>query len=312
MVSIVITLFNKEHCIKRAIDSALNQSHSDCEVVVVDDCSSDNSVKMCQEYGNKIKLIRNKHNVGLPQSRKIGIENVQGEFVTFVDADDYLDADAVKHCVDCQKSRNADIVQMHLTRRITRFKLPMSFKSKYESSKAIDACLYNERLFPVQCCGKLYRTDILQSVRHIEYGNFWGEDRLFNLPILALNPTIAVELSANYNYSWGGATSSQFNIDILQQYKQVYQIKRDWVMANGYEHYSDAMQKELIELLRYYIRQLINSKTMSQPAAESYLNDELAQPFWDNFKQRPNGKELYQSEYHSFSRKMKHCITRLF
>lgn len=312
MVSIVITLYNKEQYIKRAIDSILNQSHSDCEVVVVDDCSSDNSVKMCQEYGNKIKLILNKNNVGLPHSRKIGIENAQGEFVTFVDADDYLGDDAVKHCIDCQKNHEADIVQMHLTRRISRFKLPLSFKSKYESSKAIDACLYNEQLFPVQCCGKLYRAEVLKAVQHIEYDNFWGEDRLFNLPILATNPTIAVEPKANYNYTWGGTTSSQFNIDILQQYKQVYQIKSDWAMTNGYEHHLEAMQKELIELLRYHTRQLINSKTMSQTEAESYLNVELAQPFWDNFKQITNGKELYQSECHSFSRKMKHCITRLF
>lgn len=312
MVSIIITLHNKERNIKRAIDSALNQSFGDCEVVVVDDCSTDNSTETCQKYGDKIKLISNDNNVGLPHSRKIGIERAQGDFITFLDADDYLNVDAVKRCVDCQKSHDADIVQMYITRRITRFKLPMSFKSKYESSKTIDACLYNERLFPVQCCGKLYRTELVKNAQHFVYDGFWGEDRLFNLPIMAAKPVIGIEPKAKYNYTWGGATSSQFNITILQQYKQVYQLKSDWAIANGYECHIQAMQTELIELLRYHIRQLINSNTMSQSEAVNYLNSELAQYFWADFEQLPSGMEFYQQEKRSLSRKIKHCITKFF
>lgn len=312
MVSIIITLYNKERKIKRAIDSALYQSFDDYEVIVVDDCSTDNSREMCQRYGDKIKLISNNNNVGLPYSRKIGIENAQGDFITFLDADDYLDDDAVRHCVDCQKKHDADIVQMSIARRISRFELPVSFKSEYNTTMAIDACLYNEQLFPVQCCCKLYRTELIKTAQHIVYDGFWGEDRLFNLPIMATKPVIAIEPKAKYNYTWGGATSSQFNITLLQQYKQVYQLKSNWAIANGYEQHLQAMQTELIELLRYHIRQLINSKTMSHIEAVNYLNSELAQPFWENFEQHPSGLELYQQEKRSLSRKIRHCLTRLF
>ena len=312
MVSIIITLYNKERNIKRAIDSALNQSYSDCEVVVIDDCSTDQSIEICQGYGSNIKLFCKECNMGLPHSRKIGIENAQGDFITFLDADDYLDNNAIEQCMNYQKAQDADIVQMHIKRRITNFGLPLAFRSDYAPAKALDACLYNEQLFPVHCCGKVYKTELLHSIKPIQYNGFWGEDRVFNLPIMATSPKITVAQNAKYNYTWGGTTSSTFDVNALQSYKKVYDIKRNWALSNGYEQLLQAMQTELIKLLRYHTRQLINSKTMSQTDAENYLSAELTQPFWREFKQQPNSKELYQSEYRSLTRKIKHCITRLF
>ena len=225
MVSIIIISYNNENTIARAINSALNQSYQNCEVIVVDDRSNDNSPTIYQEYGNKIRVYRNEKNEGLPYSRQVGIHKSQGRFIAFLDADDYLSPHAIQYCMDKQKTNDADIFQMKISRKIGKFAISMPFYSKYDSSKALDACLYDEHLFPIQCWGKLYKADLLKSTNKLGYSGFWGEDRIFNIPVIASKPTIEIVGNAKYNYSWGGRTSSNFDINALQEYKQVYYQK---------------------------------------------------------------------------------------
>ena len=310
MVSIIITSYNKEKTIARAINSALNQSYKNCEVIVVDDCSTDKSLLICQKYGDKINIISNAINKGLSYSRQEGIRQAKGEFITFIDADDYLDSNAIEKCIKMQKINNADIVQMKISRKIGKVGLTIPFRSKYNTNKALDSCLYDESLFPIQCWGKLYKAELLKSIHQMEYNGFWGEDRVFNLSLFSSNPKIVYEASAKYNYSWGGSTSSTFDINALQEYKHVYQIKYDWANANGYEQHIPSMQNELIELLKYYIRHLINSGIMLQNGAIEYLQNELEQPFWNSFK-LPSTQDLYSIENRSFSRILKKNISNL-
>lgn len=311
MVSIVITLFNKENTIRKAIDSVINQNYNDVEIIVVNDCSTDSSLDICKEYVDKITIITTDKNSGRPYfTRQVGLMHAKGDFITFIDADDYLSNNALSECVELQKSTQADIIQMNIKRRITSFNIPVSFKSAYDSSRALDACLYNEKLFPIQCWGKLYKTDLLRSVKPISYNGFWGEDRIFNLQILSSNPRIEYAQSAKYNYSWGGATTASFNIDVLQDYKQIYQIKIDWAKKYGYECYMQSMQNELIDLLKYHIRHLINSNTMSYDSAIDYLQNEMNQPFWNIF-QLPPAETLYKIEKKSISRIAKKVINNL-
>lgn len=310
MVSIIIPLFNKETTIQRAINSALNQTYKNCEVIVVDDCSTDESSNICKGFNGKIRFISTDKNEGSSSSREKGRINAKGKYITFLDADDYLDKNAIEQCVICQKRTDADIVQMNIIRRISKFELPITFKSSYNTSKALEACLYNEHLFPVQCWGKLYKYETLKNINHLDYNGFWGDDRIFNLAIMAKSPQIKVVSSARYNYMWGGATSSNFDINTLQEYKQVYQLKCDWANSNGYEEYLPLMQKELVELLKYHIRHLINSKTMSKSEALEYLHIELNQPFWTSFNLLDANK-LYETEKKSFNRVIKKQISNL-
>ncbi len=308
MVSIIITLYNKQNTIDRAIQSALKQSYSNCEVIVIDDCSTDKSPEICAKYGDKIRVIRTDKNRGLPYSRQIGINHAHGQFITFIDADDYLDTKAIEYCVESHESSSVDIVQMKIYRRIEKYGISIPFKSKYDSSHALEACLYNEQFFPIQCWGKLYKTELLKTTRYIDYDGFWGEDRIFNIPIFATNPTFAIAKNAKYNYTLGGTTSSNFDIDTLQEYKKVYQLKRDWAISNGYECYIPSMQNELLELLKYHVRHLINSKTMSDTLALSWLNTELLHHFWQELKNMPIAERIYFLERSSIKRILKKTV----
>ncbi len=91
--SIIIPMYNAEKYIKVCVGSVLAQTFQDFEIIIIDDCSTDNSYKICQElYGNnkKIRLIRHEKNQGAGFARNNGIKNSHGEYIMFVDSDDAI------------------------------------------------------------------------------------------------------------------------------------------------------------------------------------------------------------------------------
>ena len=97
-ISIIVPVYNVEKYLKRCVDSILNQTFTDFELILVDDGSTDNSGKICDEYSEKdcrIKVIHKK-NGGVSRERNVGLENAIGEYVMFCDADDFVDEEWAK------------------------------------------------------------------------------------------------------------------------------------------------------------------------------------------------------------------------
>lgn len=90
-VSIIMPMYNAESYISETIDSVLSQSYADWELIIVDDCSTDNSYDIAREYASKderIKLLKNECNMGAAKARNIAIYNASGRYVAYLDADD--------------------------------------------------------------------------------------------------------------------------------------------------------------------------------------------------------------------------------
>jgi glycosyltransferase involved in cell wall biosynthesis len=98
LVSVIITSYNYARYLERAIRSALNQSlqSNSFEVIVVDDCSTDESHLILDNYADDVKLIKMEKNSGLSAARNAGIKKAKGQFVVFLDADDYIQTDLLK------------------------------------------------------------------------------------------------------------------------------------------------------------------------------------------------------------------------
>lgn len=113
MVSVVMSCYNAENTIRKAIDSVLGQSYKDLEVVVVNDCSTDGSeaiVRSIIEKDDRVRLVSHDKNMGAGFARRTAIENIRGEYMTFCDADDYLKSDCLERMINAAKRYNADIV----------------------------------------------------------------------------------------------------------------------------------------------------------------------------------------------------------
>ena len=94
-VSVVILNYNYARFLDQAIDSALRQTHANCEVVVVDNGSTDQSLEVIKRYGSRVRLVRQEVNIGQGQGYNLGFEAAQGEWLIWLDADDTLDPDAI-------------------------------------------------------------------------------------------------------------------------------------------------------------------------------------------------------------------------
>lgn len=114
VLSAIIPIYNAEKTIEKCLGSVLNQTLADIELVLVDDCSTDNTIKLIEEILSKqqcrYKLIKNEINRGQSQCRKIGLSHSSGRYISFIDSDDWIEPNMYERMYDEAIKTNADIV----------------------------------------------------------------------------------------------------------------------------------------------------------------------------------------------------------
>ena len=111
-VSVIIPVYNTEKYLRECLDSVVNQTLRDIEIICVDDGSTDNSLAILREYETKDSRIKvlTQENINAGAARNKGLSEATGEFLSFLDSDDFFEPDAIERMYECAKSRNAEIV----------------------------------------------------------------------------------------------------------------------------------------------------------------------------------------------------------
>lgn len=116
-VSIIIPVYNSEKYLNGCVDSLLSQTHDDIEIILIDDCSKDNSYEIMRRIKDnnprRVKIIKNKVNQGAGASRNTGLDIAEGKYIGFLDSDDYLDLDAIKKMHDSLEKTGVDIARIN-------------------------------------------------------------------------------------------------------------------------------------------------------------------------------------------------------
>ncbi len=259
MVSIIVPVYNAAKSLSRCIDSLINQTYEDIEIILVDDGSSDSSEFICKEYSKRDSRIRYylKQNGGAASARNYGLERAQGEFVQFVDSDDYIDLSFVEKMLNCQKKYNSDLVICGFNvlsyRGVEKIVYKQGYSITLQNFDEYIVQYYNTSIIH-SLWTKLYRKKMITTFMNVSYR--WGEDYIFNLNYLRNVSNISVIPEALYNY------------DCLQDsltrgsYKKqaAYIIKR----------YNEASQ---------ILSNLFHSKEIDSIVAELYLKDLLLDYF---------------------------------
>lgn len=249
-ISVIIPTHNSARTLRRAIKSAREAD----EIIVVDDASTDDTKSVLSQLSESlpnIKVIRNVNNVGADKSRKAGLKAVESKWVTFLDADDYLSNRSIKRFKSIAANATMDILQARIMLRISALRIPYPIRSRYDVDKAIDACLYDDRLFPIHCCGKFYRRELLESINFIESIARWGEDRLFNLSIMSALPRIEVDMSIRYNYVVRHGFNHHKRGNVAEEIREVSSKKIDWCQDKGLDSYIPWVIQERDRLIEY-------------------------------------------------------------
>lgn len=113
-VSVIIPVFNSEKTICRCIESVINQTYKNIEIIIIDDGSTDNTKKILEKYLNikNLLLIYNSNN-GVSYTRNIGLKNSTGDYIIFLDADDWLEYNMIEKLVICKENNNVDLIRFN-------------------------------------------------------------------------------------------------------------------------------------------------------------------------------------------------------
>ena len=117
-VSIIVPVYNVEKYLEQCLSSIVNQTYNNIEIIIVNDGSCDNSYKIIDKYKDRYNFIKviKQGNMGISEARNIGLKNAIGEFVLFVDSDDYLEQECIEDAVNKINKDNSDMVIFNFTR----------------------------------------------------------------------------------------------------------------------------------------------------------------------------------------------------
>lgn len=184
-ISVIVPVYNAETYLPQCIESILRQDYEDLELLLVDDGSSDKSVPICEEYGRRSEKIRvlAQKNSGVSAARNKGIENAKGDYIVFVDADDYLpESFVLSHMV--AEMGEADILVGDYMRLWNDGLLPAESCSSFSGFSPEEGAFRFRGFFSVGTLSyvwcKMYRRSFLQE-NELGFGNYaYAEDKLFN------------------------------------------------------------------------------------------------------------------------------------
>ena len=166
-ISIIIPVYNVEKYISQCLDSAINQSLKDIEIIIVDDCGSDKSMDIAQEYAkndSRIKIIKNSQNMGLFLTRCEGIKSATGEYILNLDSDDFLDLRACEIAYKATKDGYYDIVTFGIYYWNDGASVFSELKPcSFDSGDEFGNWLFRSKNISWNICGRLIKKDIYHA-----------------------------------------------------------------------------------------------------------------------------------------------------
>lgn len=251
LVSVIVPVYNVERYLNRCLNSIISQTFKDIEIICVNDGSTDTSLKILKEYqkiDNRIIVI-NKENEGVSKSRNKGIEVAKGEYIVFVDSDDWINLDMVEYMYNKAKNTDTDIVMCTYMREYINnskekvFNLPdeIIFEDnnlKYDLYRKLFGPIGYELFKPDgmdslgTVWGKLYKSDIIKK-NNVKFVNLdiigSNEDSLFNIYTFKFASKILFINKPLYHY-WRqneNSLTTKYNPNLMKQWHRLFEYMYD-------------------------------------------------------------------------------------
>ena len=199
LITVIVPCYNVEKYVDKCLDSIINQTYKNLEIILVEDCSTDKTYECIKDYPKKdkrIRIIKNKKNSGLSYSRNAGIKTAKGKYLSFIDSDDYITNNFYESMLDVIKKEDAEIAICDI-------------KTVYEDTNYIQLspCFSNDSFclenvvnsgLAASACNKLFKKELI-SKNLFEVGKV-NEDIAVVIPALVKAKKIAYAKDAYYFY----------------------------------------------------------------------------------------------------------------
>lgn len=270
-VSIIVPVYNADKYISRCIDSILKQTHHNLELIIINDGSKDMSEKIITEYVDRDDRIiyYSQLNSGVAKARNKGLEYATGDYVMFVDADDYINEEMIEVMVTNIEKKDTDIICVGYNTVDDEHSDTTQLENKtFNSIKEIVAEFRTNKMTNTMFTiwGKLYKKNIVNKVKFTDIK--FGEDTLFFMTCCGLCKKIAFVDYVGYNYFDNSDSSTNTHTYETPVYKDNVLMSM-YYLVNKYKELG--MPDDVVELVRYdyeerlldhiyYSKRIINSK----------------------------------------------------
>lgn len=288
IISIIVPVYKADKYLNRCIDSILAQTFTDFELILVDDGSPDNSGNICDEYAKKDNRVRviHKGNEGPAKARNTGIENSKGEFIGFIDSDDYIESTMYQELFNSANIYHSDMVVCgYSCSRLNEFKVfpPIACEQRldreYIKNVLIKKIANSDDLGMYSLWNKLFRKSIiLDNHIRIDESLTYAEDWFFNINMISFYSIISAVDKCLYHYLPNmDGLYSKYRDDFFQvNHKMRLRLKKIYEENNISEE--DSFKRDI----RYYwenIRQIVkifnNSKNPKKLIKEILQDQEM-------------------------------------
>ena len=298
-LSIIVPVYNVEKYLSTCIDSLLNQTLEEIEIILIDDNSPDNCPEICDEYAKQDERIKvvHKQNEGLGYARNSGIEIAVGEYLTFVDSDDYVELNAYQNLYAKLMDTKADVIYFNFQRfndQGNNWNDASIFKEKMYQTKddvhqlmldmiANPPSAKNDRNIQVSSCCAVYRREPIKKygLRFKSERELISEDLLFNFDYLLHATNVITIPDVYYNYRSNPLSlTSAIRPDRIYKNHILYQYILEILITNnfGEDGYMRATRL-FIGYTRYGIRQYIHS-SLAKKEKMQWLKEVSHYDYW--------------------------------
>lgn len=237
LISVIVPVYKVEDYLPRCIDSILNQTYTNLEIILVDDGSPDNCPKICDEYAKKDKRVKVIHqqNSGLSAARNAGIDNANGNYIAFVDSDDFVHPKMYEVLVRNLAEHNAEMsicmykrVNNSLINDIDINKQRLIICTQEETYNN----LYNELYVPTEiACNKIYKKKVWHDIKY-PVGKLHEDEFVIHHLISKCKTIVYTNLELYYYYNRTNSITKTFNIKRLDAIEAM-KDRMDFFKQNG-------------------------------------------------------------------------------
>ncbi|MDR0892708.1 MAG: glycosyltransferase [Mediterranea sp.] len=275
LVSIIVTVYNVEQYLSQCIRSVLRQTYRHIELILVNDASPDRSLAICQRFAardHRIRIVDLRVNHGLNKARFKGLEVATGEYVMFVDSDDYIPSKAIDTLCAAAFETGADVVEGGYHRVFDkrgwirrRGREAESIVEQLQGGRLVldNPLLFDEYfisylgvyLLKVILCAKLYKRELfVRSGVHPTHIAL-GEDMATNMALFPMVNRYVVLADSVYRYRYGGMTG-RYAPRMYHDRKELYQMKKRAIEKYHYKKGATPIRLEMCDVLRYHLSEM--------------------------------------------------------
>lgn len=281
-ISIIVPVYKAERYLEECIESIINQTYKNIEVILIDDGSPDNSGKICDEFSKKDNriIVIHSENKGVSIARNTGLKKATGEYITFIDSDDYVSNNYIEFLYNLLAENDAEISIIGNDERYnnTVIKINEKFKKALTAEETIGKIL-EEKYFTSVCWGKLYKKEVIMK-NQIQFDSNLkiGEDFKIMMQILENCNKVVIDTTQNlYHYRLNEDSVTQ------QEGREEDWIKEIELSKEIMKWIKNKYPRMEIKAIQRYIRVNITFFTKIIKDNRSNIKDEISK-FNENIK----------------------------